>query len=49
MAEEILNNELSDQSEELVTNPTDVGGNRAVEVFFRGIREIETGNLAFFQ
>lgn len=30
-------------------NRTDVGGNRAVEVFFRGIRETETGNIAFFQ
>ena len=49
MTEEFLNNELSDQSEQLDTNQTDVGGNRAVEVFFRGIREIETGNIAFFQ
>ena len=27
----------------------DVGGLRAVEMFYRGIREIETGSVAFFQ
>lgn len=29
--------------------PTTVGGLRAVEMFYRGIREIETGSVAFFQ
>ncbi len=48
MAEDFLDNELEQQ--ELIDQPqTDVGGNRAVEMFFRSIREIETGNLAFFQ
>ena len=48
MAEEFLDNELDQQ--ELIDQPqTDVGGNRAVEMFFRSIREIETGTLAFFQ
>ena len=28
---------------------TEVGGLRAVEMFYRGIREIETGSLTFFQ
>ena len=28
---------------------TDVGGLRAVEMFYRGIREIETGSVVFFQ
>lgn len=38
-------------SDELEKNEirTDVGGLRAVEMLFRGIREIESGNLAFFQ
>ena len=27
----------------------DVGGLRAVEMFYRGIREIETGSVVFFQ
>ena len=48
MAEDFLDNELEQQ--ELIDQPqTDVGGNRAVEMFFRSIREIETGSLAFFQ
>ena len=38
-----------DQPEQVEENLTDVGGNRAVEVFYRGIREIETGTLAYFQ
>ena len=49
MAEDIINNELADKPDMIDTPQTDVGGNRAVEMFFRGIREIETGNLAFFQ
>lgn len=54
MTDELLNNDESMIDESTVeaieeSNPTDVGGNRAVEMFYRGIREIETGSVAFFQ
>lgn len=49
MADEILENEYSEESELIEESGTNVGGNRAVEMFFRGIREIESGNVAFFQ
>ena len=49
MADNVLNydDEISQESGE--SQQTDVGGNRAVEIFYRGIREIESGSIAFFQ
>ena len=39
-------NKSSGKPEELQTN---VGGLRAVEMFYRGIREIESGSISFFK
>jgi len=51
LADEILTSEAGEGSLvfEQEDSPTTVGGLRAFEMFFRGIREIDTGAITFFQ